>query len=104
MNFSEPENFPLIPNIATVIPPDLPEPLVRLLLLRMNVEEDFYRLENLFDELDNTTAFKVSPSRNSVHHVGRDCIQGFTKDVLAIQIRQTVKSIDETLPNFCENN
>jgi hypothetical protein len=41
---------PFIPNMATILPPDLPEETLKLLMLRMQMEETMFKLNNVDSE------------------------------------------------------
>ena len=92
-----PNHKPLIPNVATVLPPDLPEPILRTLLLRMQLEEAFYKLNHL----DEETEYAIW-RENSLDGIWQDRIkdaaQSRAREVLSYEIRQIVHSIDETFP------
>lgn len=88
---------PLIPNVSTVIPPDVPPELRRILLYRMKLEELAYKLNNLETQSINAIYLENQLDRDLYPDMD-DVIQSRAKKCLGIEMRLMIREIDNALP------
>ena len=97
-HWGDKEERPRIPNVATVIPPGLPPPILKTLLLRMQLEEALYNVNHL--ETDAQLAAWCEESLDTAAWGGRmkKALESKAKVIIAEQIRVILHEIDEMYP------
>ncbi|KAH0793225.1 hypothetical protein GPJ56_002934 [Histomonas meleagridis] len=95
-HWGEQETRYAIPNIATVLPPNLPEPILKALLLRMQIEELHFKLRNK-DQFINILWRENSIDTTNWEKID-DALEGRAKEAAGAEIRAIVKEIDEMFP------
>ncbi|KAH0789608.1 KH domain containing protein [Histomonas meleagridis] len=91
---------PLIPNVATVLPPNLPEPLLQALMLRMQYEETQYKLDHLDEEADYVVWKENSLDISTWSGNVADAKESRAKEVLFEETRKYANSFEEMFPTF----
>ena len=85
-----------IPNIATVLSPNLPEPILKALLLRMQIEELHFKLNN------KEQFINILWRENSIDTTNwekfDDALEGRAREAAGAEIRAIVKEIDDMFP------
>lgn len=89
---------PIIPNVPTVLPPDLPPPLLHMILLRIQQEEAQYK----FDHLDSEADYAVwrANALDLTTWSGRtlDAKRSRAKEILTKEMKQAQVEIDKIFP------
>ena len=94
-----PVNFrPLIPNIATVLPPNLPEPLLQALMHRMQYEEAQYKLDHLEEETDYVIWKENSLDISTWSGNVSDAKESRAKEILFDETKKYANNFEDMFP------
>ena len=88
---------PMIPNVATVIPPNVDPALLKLLLRRMKVEEVTYKLRHL-DDHDTDLIWLENNLEAHIFNSRREAVQGRARECAGFELRSLVNEIDNAYP------
>ena len=91
---------PLIPNVATVLPGDLPDPFLQLLLLRMQLEEAQYKFEHIDEETKYVIWQENSIDLTMWHGKVADAAKSRAKELLVNEINFIQNEINKYSPVF----
>ena len=91
--WSERNTRTVIPNVAHILPPDLPPNLIQIFLLRFQLEEVEYKLSRLDDESGNVYDSDLFGSDNTSNIVK-------ARDSLIKERQQILASIEKVFPIF----
>ena len=99
-HWSDKEHKSFIPNVATVLPPGLPPPILKTLLLRMQLEEALYNINHIETEKE----FVVWCENALDSHIwsGRieKAIESRAKHILSNEIKSILREIDDMYPTI----
>jgi hypothetical protein len=97
-HWGDPNHRPLIPNHATVLPPDLPDDALRLLLIRMELEEAFFKLNNLDREAESAAWLENTVDVPSSDGNVFEATKARGRVALRYDIRALIHRFDAELP------
>lgn len=97
-HWGDPLYRPLIPNVATVLPPDLPEPILKALLIRMQIEEANYKLDHLNTEVDHAIWRENTVDTNIWSNQIKGAKLSRAKEVLLKEMRAANDEYDKFFP------
>ena len=99
-HWSDKNHRTLIPNVATVLPPGLPPQILKTLLLRMQLEEALYNINNL--ETEKEFVVWCEDALDSHIWTGRieKAIESKAKNILSNEIKSILREIDEMYPEI----
>jgi len=97
-HWGDPNHRPLIPNHAMVLPPDLPEETLRPLLIRMAIEEAFFKLNHLDTEADYAAWLENTIDIPSCDGNIHEATKARGRGALRHEIRALVGALDAEFP------
>lgn len=89
---------PIIPNVPTVLPPDLPPPLLHMVLLRVQQEEAQYKFDHLEAEADYAVWRANALDLTTWSGRTLDAKRSRAKEILSKEIRQAQLEFDQIFP------
>jgi hypothetical protein len=99
-HWGDKDDRPCIKNVATVLPPGLPPPILKILLLRMQLEEALYNAEHLETAANYVVWCEESLDAETWRGRIKKALESKAKEIIAEEIRTILGEIDELYPNI----